>query len=238
MSRVGNFSSSEIWKLMTNGRKKGSVGKPAETYIQEKVYERKLKRSLHQKQNSRSTTWGTFVEKHVFDLIGLNYKLVSKERYVHPWLKCWTGMPDLISRDQKVVGDIKCPWTLKSFCELVEIVNKGPEALKESKPEYYWQLVSNSILTGINTAELIIYMPYKSELQEIKDKANDHSWDGVLTENDVAFINFASDQELPYILEDSSYKNINTLRFDINAEDADELSERVGYSSAKLSEAI
>ena len=39
------------------------------------------------------------------------------------------------------------------------------ELLKENHPEYFWQLVSNAILMNVSFAELIVYMPYKDELE-------------------------------------------------------------------------
>lgn len=236
-SRVGNFSSSEIHKLMSRGRGNRSLentGAPFYTYIQEKVYERKLGRPLSQKQNSRITTWGSFVEKQVFDLLGLEYQLISKDRYVHPDIDCWTGMPDIVTRDKKIVGDIKCPWTLKSFCEMIGYMEQGSEALKAKKPEYYWQLVSSSILTGIDEAELIVYVPYFEELENIKELANNHSWDGHLSENDVAFINYASNEELPYLKKGGYYKNLNAFHWVVDPADKALLTARVKMAQELL----
>ena len=230
ISRVGNFSSSEIYNLMSKGRGAWSVentGKPFDTYIRNKIWEARLGRGLYQRQNSRITTWGLFVEKMVFDKLSLNYELVSKTRYTHPNIERWTGMPDAITRDKKTVSDIKCPWTLTSFCEMIDAMAEGWERLKEVKPEYYWQLVSSSILTGANEAELIVYVPYKEDLEDIKEAANTHSWDGSLSENDVAFINFASDSELPYLKKSGVYQDLNSLKFTVPEEDKHLLTERV-----------
>ena len=236
-SRVGNFSSSEIHRLMSKGRGAWSlenVGAPYKSYIKEKVRENRLGRSLTQRTNSRITTWGLFVEKLVFDKIGLDYKLESKTRFVHPDIPRWTGMPDVIKRDGSKVGDIKCPWTLTSFCDMADAMSEGWESLKEVKPEYYWQLVSSAVLTGAKEAELIVYVPYKSELEEIKEAANTHSWDGSLSENDVAFINYATDEELPYLKESGAYPNICTLSFEVSDEDKELLTSRVKMAVEEL----
>ena len=77
-SRVGNFSSSEIHKLMSKAAGTWNLekpGKPFFTYVRDKVWETRLGRSLTQRQNSRITTWGLFVEKIVFDKLGMDYKL-------------------------------------------------------------------------------------------------------------------------------------------------------------------
>lgn len=51
--RAGTFSSSNIYKLMTNGKAADSLGKPALTYIEETRYEMRLGRSLSTDQSSR-----------------------------------------------------------------------------------------------------------------------------------------------------------------------------------------
>lgn len=236
-SRVGNFSSSEIHKLMSKGRGNWSlenVGAPFKTYIRDKVWESRLGRSLHQRQNSRITTWGLFVEKLVFDKLGLDYKLESKTQYTHPEINRWTGMPDLITRDGQIAGDIKCPWTLTSFCEMADAMAEGWEALKDTKPDYYWQLVSSVILTGAKYAELIVYVPYKDELEGIKEAADNHSWDGTLDENAVQFINYATDEELPYLNRKGAYPNLISLKFEVCQEDKDLLTSRVKMAVEEL----
>jgi len=223
---------------MSNGRKSGEPGKPFYTYIQEKVYERKLGRPLAQRQNSRITTWGSFVEKHVFDLLGFEYQLISKDRYQHPEFDSWNGMPDLVTRDRTVVGDIKAPWTLKSFCEMIDLMTEGVEALKGGKPEYYWQLVSSAILTGIDTAELIVYVPYLKELDTIKELAENHSWDGSISENAIQFINYADNDELPYLLEEGVYQNLNAFRFQVPEADKAALTDRVRLAEGILNDKL
>lgn len=220
--RYGNFSSSEIHKLIKSGRGKNDVFSAAGlNYIQEKRFEKKLGRSLTSDQNSKPTSWGTFVESRVFNLLDMSYQLESTTRLKHPTIEGWTGAPDTIRPN--IVGDIKCPWTLKGFCELVDSFEVGAEAFKLAKPEYYWQLVSNSILTDSNKAEIIAYVPYKSELEAIREEADNYDGD----QNKIAFINWAGDEELPYLIEGNHYKNLNIFEFEIPAEDKEFLTERV-----------
>ena len=240
--RIGNFTSSEIAALMTKGKKKGELGKPAYTYIKEKVMERRLQRSLDTETNARPLTWGQLIEKHVFELLGLEYQLVSQESIVHPEISCWAGSPDANKFDEgKTVVDIKSPITLKSFCQLVDPLYVGKTGLEtimeirknhSSGEDYYWQLVSNAVLTNSKFAELIVYVPYFSELEKIRafaseaDLENPHRY---------YWINNAVDEELPYILDNGFYKNINVIRFEIPEEDKVALTERVIYSATVLS---
>lgn len=229
--RIGRFTSSGISALMSVGKDKVSFGKPALTYIQEKNMERKLGRSLNTDQSSRPTSWGKVVELQVFELLGIEYQLVSKETIEHPTLgDIWAGSPDLVK--DGVVCDVKCPFTLKSFCQFVDQALpdiKGREIIDRIRDfhpdgeDYYWQLVSNAILTNSNEAELIVYCPYRSELASIREWVN--NYDG--NQNPLAWISFASDYELPYLPDGGYYKNLNIFRFSVPQEDKDLLTQKV-----------
>lgn len=226
-SRHGNFSSSEIHKLMTNGKTE-LFGKPALTYIDEKRFEMRLGRALNTDISSRPALWGTLVEAYVNDAhVGLEYELASTERLAHPDIAHWTGAPDLISAD--CVGDIKCP-QLKNFCELSEICLAGDVfELKASYPEYFWQLVSNAILTNVDYAELIVFCPYQHELEAIRQMAFE-------ADEKFKWIFYASDEALPYLPENSFYKNVARLRFKVPETDKQALTERVELAVKFLSD--
>lgn len=214
--RIGNFTSSEIFKLMTEGKKSGSMGAPGLTYIAETNMERRLGRQLENEQDSKPTSWGHLGEKHVFNLLPLSYSAVSKETIMHPTIDCWGGTPDSVSYDfqTRAVADIKCPFTMKSFCQLVDAWNLGGiKAIREYHKDgekFYWQLVSNSILTGCDHAELIVFAPYKSELAQLRIMAQ---------HDDFLWVTYALDDALPWIPDGGFYKNLNCFRFPVPDED-------------------
>lgn len=229
ISRVGNFTSSEIVKLTTNGKAKGSFGKPFYEYVDEKNFERRLRRSIGTESNSRPLTWGKLVERRVFELLPISYRLSSNDTFEHPTIKCWSGSPDC-THNENTVGDVKSPLTLKSFCQLVDpIYNglQGMEAMNKIREthsdgeKYYWQLVSNAILTKSTFSELIVYVPYIHELELIRslsEELNDKRFNWVLSAEDI---------ELPFLPADSLYRNLNVIRFEVPKEDKDFLTERV-----------
>lgn len=220
--RVGNYTSSSIYLLMSNGRNKEDMGKPALTYIKHKNRELLLGRNLQKERSSRPTSWGRLVEPRVFNLLPTEYILCSDERDIHPLYPRWTGAKDMVT-DTKVC-DIKCPFSIDVFCDKADIMIKNDvEALKKDFPENYWQLVSNSILTNKPIAELIIYCPYLKELIEIKEDLQ--NYEGNM--NDVAWINWAEDEELPYLIEGNYYKNLYKMEWVVSAEDKASLTERV-----------
>jgi len=223
ITRVGNITSSEIVAILANGKEKDSLGKPALTYIEECNFERKLGRSIQTEVNTRSTSWGDLCEQRVFDLLGFEYILSSQSTVQHPTINYWSGSPDATKID--TVGDVKCPFTLKSFCQLVE--SKDIEELRENHKDgekYYWQLVSNAVLTDKQYAELIVYMPYYSELEIIRELASQND---TPDQNKFAWVNWAADEDLPYLNDGGHYKNINVIRFEVPEADKNRLTDRV-----------
>ncbi len=239
--RIGNFTSSEIVALLSEptaaAKKEGKIfGKPALTYIEECNWERKLGRSIGDKVNARSLTWGKLLERCVPHLLPKEYIISCEETIVHPTIPFWSGSKDGVNKSSngRAVVDLKCPITLKSFCQLVdplyeglsgiEAMNKIRETHKDGE-KFYWQILSNSILEEaalgeeINYGELIVYMPYFSELAAIK-----HMADG---QQDCYWITMGLDDELPYLIDGGYYNNLNIIRFAIPEEDKKLLTNRV-----------
>lgn len=204
--RNGNFNSSEIVALVNSP-------KTAKTFVEECNMERRLGRSLSCESNARPLSWGSFVEKRAFDLLDTSYILSSQETVVHPKYNYWVGTKDALKNDEgKTVVDIKCPITLKSFCQFVDCKNIDEiRNAHRDGDKYYWQLVSNACINDCKFAELIIYVPYQNELSIIRDMASNHDGD----QNKIAWINWSADEDLPYLIYGGHYKNINVFRFEV-----------------------
>jgi hypothetical protein len=230
--RIGNFTSSTIYNLMSVGRDGNSFGKPALTYIKEKTRERKLLRTISNSTTARPTSWGNLVEKIVLEeILSTEYRVCSQETIAHPSIDCWKGSPDAeryINGNKYAVVDIKCPYTLSSYCDFVDSFERGgiAEFRKEHSDgeKYYWQLVSNAILLGVDKAELIIFCPYLEQLESIRNFASNYDGDN---QKDYLWIYYSSDNDIPYLVEDGYYKNIYKFEFDIPAEDKQLLTEKV-----------
>jgi hypothetical protein len=125
--------------------------------------------------------------------------------------------------DNKVC-DIKCPFSLGVYCDKADLmIANDVEGLKKKFPENYWQLVSNSILTGKPIAELIIYCPYLEELAQILTEVKDYDGD----QNEIAWINWANDDELPYLIKGNYYQNLYKMEWEVSEEDKQALYDRV-----------
>lgn len=227
--RVGNFTSSEIAALMSNGKEKGSMGAPAKTYIAQTNMERRLGRSLNTEVSAKPTSWGKLVEDYVFPILGTDYRAMGSITMKHPDIDYWAGSPDAIKpgEDGKTVVDIKCPWTLQSFCTLADCktIDDVLDNHKEGE-KYFYQLVSNAIITGAKFAELVIFCPYKSELMQIRS----------MCEGDTKYywLFGSSDDDLPYLPDGGYYKNLNIIRFEVTNEDKKALTDRVLAAGALL----
>lgn len=227
--RVGAFTSSQIYQLMTLDRKGTGWGAPALRYLKQKQWEKKLHRSLDSDMRSKPTSWGTLLESRAYQLMpSFETRIQSTETLSHPEIEGWVGTPDYTESD--LVGDIKCPWTLLSFCSLIDALNLAEKGLKDEFPQYYWQLVSNSILTGTKFAELTVYCPFQEELEEIRELARRQDED----QERYIFINFALDDDLPYLVKEGEYKNLNQIKFEVPEADKVLLTETVKRALAIL----
>lgn len=221
LPRIGNFTSSEIVALTKKDKKGTGFGAPALTYIEETNMERLLGRSISTEVDARPTSWGKLVETRVFDLLGLEYTLSSTQTTVHPTIPFWAGSRD--GSKKMTTAEIKAPLTLKSFCQLVQPLHEGltgMEAMNRIREDhkdgekFFWQIVSNATIHDDEFGELIIYMPYYSELDAIRLMARQHEQAGKFK-----WIDWASDDELPYLIEGGYYKNLNIIQFEIPAAD-------------------
>lgn len=234
-NRIGNFTSSKIGKLMTYRRDGKSIGKPALTYIKSKNKERRLGRAIDSESSAKPLSWGKILEGGIFNLLGLEYSLVSQETIQHQTIPYWSGSPDAIKIDkgEKTVIDIKAPITLNSFCDLVDPLYDGltgidaMNLIRQNHDDgdiYYWQLVSNAILTNSKYAELVVYVPYKDELDVVRSLASNYDGENL---HKYYWIANAQDNELPFLIKDFFYKNLNIIRFVVPEEDKKALNERV-----------
>lgn len=263
-SRNGNFTSSEIVALLSTvsrpmtdeelkdhlknfpKSKKKNIdswpGRAAITYINQCNMERKLGRALDNDVDSRPTNWGKFVEPLLFSMLSEDYTYNSSETLVHPEIDCWLGTPDGFKRSQiKTVVEAKCPFTLESFCKLVNPLYEGMEGIDamnairngykdknglfqsphQDGDKYYWQTVSNACIEGCDYADFIVYCPYESELSVIQSVA-------VQSGDPTAyFIANSQKKSLPYLPDDGFYRNINIISFKIPQSDKDLLIETV-----------
>jgi hypothetical protein len=236
--RHGRFTSSQ------NHRAAASLasGKPSKTfftYVEEKASERFMQRTADTKVTVRPMLWGKLMEVVLFNLLGLEYEMVHKETLVHPKYDFWSGTPDL--KTPVKVGEIKC-YEPKKFGALSRcLLRKDIGLLRSSFKEEYWQVVSNAIILGLDVAEVMVYMPYKSELLEIikqVDETNFLERNGLNPQDYFYWLNEEGIESLPYLPDDSKASNINMFEFEVPKEDVDFLTERIILANDKVNELL
>lgn len=235
--RIGRFTSSQIHRLMSNGRGKGTVGAPFKSYVSEKRREKRLGRSLSLNKGNRSTAWGEVMELYVLsEYIGLNYAHHGKTTTVHPRHPYWAGSPDLVQAGIKV-GDIKC-FEPDNFTKLADVLlQKDVELFKKEYNAEYWQLVSNTCIHEVDRAEMILFMPAYSELEKIRQWMDEQPMDDESQAWKYRFIFDAPDYELPYVPDDCEvYSPLITFEFEVPQEDKDALEERVIWANNELNQ--
>lgn len=229
--RIGRFTSSEVYRLMTRAKNGSDFGAPALSYIKEKVNERLLGLSIDLETTSRSLSWGKAIEGYVCDTyLGPEYSVTSQESLLHS-NGLLAGTPDVIT--DHLVGEIKCPLTRASLCSLVEIIESGStEVFKSQNPQYYYQIVSNAELTNKKEAELIIFMPYEDEVQAIVEYAE--LIDDFQLQRDIQWLVHEDIERIPHLLTGGYFKNFYKFKFEVPEKDKESLIKSVEAAEAYI----
>lgn len=221
--RFGRFTSSQIYRLLGTKRVR-------ETYLEEKAIERRMQSSLDAGGHSQAIAWGNFMELVVFSELGLEYQIMSNTTIVHPKYKFWAGTCDLLVPGKKI-AEIKC-YQKKNFALYTDaLLKKDIELLKKDFASEYWQIVSNAIINKVPKGEAITYMPYESQLPELKEMAE--NYDGA-DQWKYRFIAESPVEHLPLLKDGGYYKSVNKFEFEIPKEDIEELTNAVLESEEQI----
>lgn len=230
-SRTATFSSSSAWKLMTKNKAGTGFGAPALKYIKQTRQEMKLGRAIKNEVDAKQTSWGTFLEKYVFrKKLDSSYQYAAdKGRLFHPLIKHYSGIPDFL-QGFDTVADCKCPFNPEKFCDKMEAL-EDYGTFKKKFPEDFWQLISNVVLLRANGLEIdhieaINYMPYESDLIDIRMKADGN--------RSMRWLEYTTDAGLPWVPDGGNYKDLNAHRFRVMERDVEEWTECIKISVDKL----
>jgi hypothetical protein len=236
--RAARFTSSKIFNLTKRDSSGNDWGAPAKTYIHEKQLEQKMGRTLDTDAYSQAMAWGNLMEVIVFQLLGDEYELCSKQTTLHPDKslgKYWSGTPDLIVPKIKV-SEIKC-YQPKKFAMYNDcLLQKDIELFKKEFAQEYWQIVSNCIIQECPIGEAISYMPRKSELLKIRKLIEETN---ILEAHNLEpwmfrFITEKPIDKLAWIPDDGYYNNETKFEFTVPEEDKELLTRLVEEAAAYL----
>jgi len=166
--RLGKFSASQIYRLMTEPKLKadkdaGNLSEGAMTYIYECVAESLTGIRAKEEFTSKYTEWGIDNEpiaKRVYETV---FEAIVTDTGHIAYGEHAGGSPDGLVGDDGIV-EFKCPYTITSHLE---------HYLKDlsKKPEYYWQCLMYVLITGRKWIDFLSWHPaYKSNMQLIKKR--------------------------------------------------------------------
>jgi len=259
--RMAHFTSSNAYKLIPQGERPmtsdesaiykennpGSRKKNTKcpllftslglTYIEEKQIEKRMQTCLDGGGYTQALAWGNFMELVIYNILGMHYQIASKDTVLHPkYGKFWSGSVDLFTENAKTkkkesVAEIKC-YQKKNFALYCDVLlEKNIDLFRDKFPKEYWQIVSNAIIHDVEIGEAIVYMPYVSEAENIKEMARDYEGDDKWM---YRFIEERPVSELPFLPDGGYYKNICKFSFIIPQEDKDYLTQRMIEASKLL----
>lgn len=166
--RLGKFSASQIYRLMTEPKLKkdkyeGKLSDGAITYVYESVAESLTGIRAKEEFTSKFTEWGIENEpiaKKVYETV---FNVTVTDTGHIPYGEHAGGSPDgLVGEDGLI--EIKCPYTITSHLE---------HYLKElsKKPEYYWQCLMYMLITKRQWIDFVSWHPsYEPKLQLVKKR--------------------------------------------------------------------
>jgi hypothetical protein len=156
--RLGRFTASEFWRLMSTPRGKSEehLSDTAITYVEEKVAEILTKQK--KVATSWAIDWGTEQEQPAKQY----YEKLTGHKIAGAGFVAFGehagGSPDGYMPEQLV--EIKCPYNSENHVQFMRCTN-GLD-LKVMEPKYYWQVQANLLFTaskGIIDAVFISYDP-------------------------------------------------------------------------------
>lgn len=174
-TRLGNFTGSEVGKLMKPGRKKEDIfGDTAKTYIYEVAFERDLNPKIvdddfffqnyldQTSVHSKAMDWGTENEENARNL----YQRITGNQVEecssikHPTIEHFASSPDgyVCGDEKRIALEIKCLG--KTNYAKYRALLDTPEDLKSLNDIYYWQCVAHMAVTGAQECHFFVYNPF------------------------------------------------------------------------------
>jgi len=186
------FRCSQLGKLMTNGRGKGTMGEACKSLLREIYLKEKYGRE--EVVFSKYMEKGNICEDDSMDLLSevVGSKLFkNKKTFENEFV---IGTPDNVT--DRVI-DVKTSWSLKTFFETKQFT----EVIKANK-DYYWQLMGYMWLTGKERAT-VAYCLVDTPDELIQDELNRLQYQlRIFNTEDVAYKAAAAQVEINHRFKD------------------------------------
>lgn len=175
-ARLGNWTGSEIHKLMGKGRNKNEkFSETAKSYIIKVLSERMLSAEVvaddelfglyldHVGVWSKALEWGIEHEHEAHKLYEkkTGNEVTEVSSVAHADIENYAASPDgLVIAADKVI-EIKCP-SPETFVRYKLMIADAAD-LKAVKPEYYWQVMAEMDCTGAAACDFTVYNPFMGD---------------------------------------------------------------------------
>ena len=149
--RLGRFTASEIWKLMSTPRGKSEecLSDTAITYVEEKVAE--ILTNQQKIITGWAIEWGVDQEPNAIKCYEDKYGYkVSRAGFV-PYGEHAGGSVDGYMPEQFI--EVKCPYNSEHHVQFLQVKN-GLD-LKIMEPKYYWQIQANLLFNTKKASECV-----------------------------------------------------------------------------------
>ena len=174
ISRLGNFTASEISELMVSGRKKEEVfGKTALAYINKKKAERRLSLDTIEDEEKWLRFCNLYYPSNRYMDYGTENEDVARQLYIEATgnsveqvgsmtssIPFFSASPDGLVQelDSKGVIEIKCPKIESAQMYIDNVIDS--ESLKAVKPEYYWQTQCEMLMAQADFCDFVVYCEF------------------------------------------------------------------------------
>lgn len=234
--RIKKVTSSQASRLCAS-LKNGNPSSAFYTYVEEVFSEHLLDADASVKVDVKAMRWGKLMEVVAVDLLfpdSFDIHYDSEEPIINKDNPFHAGTPDFINGD--TVGEVKCYYN-KKFALLTHCINqKNVDLFRNKFPSEYYQIVSNSILTGCKYGMIVTFLPKDETLNRVMDWISDPKWlENKKLSPDYVFMTDDYDKgHLPCLGENAKIDQLNTFKFEVPQEDKDFLTERVELAEVEL----
>lgn len=151
--RLGRFTASSFSLLMKEARGKEEISKTFESYVWKKI-EEIVRGEVDQGYYSKEMQWGHDYEPDAIQYYCEEYGFGGRVPEFIIYGPHSGGTPDFI-RDDGVPVQFKCPYTVRSHYEFMDLPLLDPS----THDAYFYQTQWEMVITGTESMQFVSYMP-------------------------------------------------------------------------------
>jgi hypothetical protein len=160
LARVGRFTASEMYKLMTDPRSKsdkdaGKLSEGAMTYVNQKVAE-VLTGQPKSESYAYPLVYGKELEPQAIEYFLKRTGFTYEPAMFVPFGDHSGGSPDGYINENELI-EVKCPFQSENQVDYLMLTDQWD--IKRNHPNHYWQCMSNLLFTEKEKLHFVAYDP-------------------------------------------------------------------------------